>query len=289
MDGSQLLQFLLAGLTLGSIYALVGFSVALVHRASNVLNLAQGEFSMLAAMTAIYMTTVLKAPLVLAIIIPVILGVMGGVVLERAVIRPAQKFPTVMVVMVTVGAAIALEGLAVVLWGPDSYSLAPFSGQDPLPVLGATILPQVLWILGVCIVLSLVFWYLFEKTTVGLSMRACAENPVAAELVGIERQRMTMLAFGLGAGVAAIAGIIIAPIVFTHFLVGLMLTVKGSIAAVLGGINSNLGVILGGFILGMMESLSAGLLPSLYKDVFVLLLLLILLCAKPSGFIAERR
>lgn len=289
MESSQVLQFFLAGLTLGSIYALVGFSVALVHRASNIMNLAQGEFSMLGAMTAIYLTSVLKMPIVPALAVAVVLGSMAGLLLERLAIRPALHFPTIMVVMVTVGAAIALEGFAVVVWGRDSFTLTPFSGQDPIPVFGATILPQALWILGVGIVLSAFFWVFFEKTTIGLAMRASAENRTAAALLGIEEERMKMLAFGLSAGVAALAGILIAPIVFTSFLTGLMITIKGSVAAVLGGINSNVGVILGGLILGMLESLSAGFLPSLYKDVIAVLLLLILLCLKPKGIIGERR
>lgn len=289
MDASQVLQFLLAGLTLGSIYALVGFSVALVHRASTIMNLAQGEFSMLGAMTAIYLTTVTKLPLALAFVIAVLVGAFGGLVLERVVIRPALHFPTIMVVMVTVGAAIAIEGFAVVVWGRDSFTLTPFTGQDPIPVFGATILPQAIWVLGVGVLLSVVFWMFFEKTTLGLAMRAAAENRSAAALIGIEGERVTMIAFGMSAAVAAVAGIIIAPLIFTSFLTGLTITIKGSVAAVLGGIHSNVGVILGGLILGLSESLVAGFLPSLYKDVFAVLLLLILLCLKPNGIMGERR
>lgn len=289
MDASQVLQFLLAGLTLGSIYALVGFSVALVHRASTIMNLAQGEFSMLGAMTAIYLTTVTKLPLALAFVIAVLVGAFGGLLIERVVIRPALHFPTIMVVMVTVGAAIAIEGFALVVWGADSFTLTPFTGQDPIPVFGATILPQAIWVLGVGVLLSIVFWLFFERTTLGLAMRAAAENRSAAALIGIEGERVTMIAFGMSAAVAAVAGIIIAPLIFTSFLTGLMITIKGSVAAVLGGINSNVGVILGGLILGLMESLVAGFLPSLYKDVFAVLLLLILLCLKPNGIIGERR
>lgn len=289
MDTAQILQYILAGLTLGSIYALVGFSIALVHRASNVLNIAQGEFSMLGAMITIYLASVMKLPLLLAAAVAVLLGCIGGVLLERTVIRPALHLPMIMVVMITVGAAIAIQGLAMVLWGSDSFTLAPFSGQEPIPVLGATILPQTLWIVGVSLLLSLFFWLFFEKTTIGLAMRASAENRTAAAYLGIEGRKMTMLAFGLSAGVAAIAGIIIAPIVLTNSMTGLMLTIKGAVAAVLGGINSNYGVILGGLLLGMMESLSAGLLPSLYKDVVAMLILLVLLCLKPGGVIREHR
>jgi len=289
MDASQVLQFLLAGLTLGSIYALVGFSVALVHRASTIMNLAQGEFSMLGAMTAIYLTTVTKLPLALAFVIAVLAGAFGGVLLERVVIRPALRFPTIMVVMVTVGAAIAIEGFALVVWGADSFTLTPFTGQDPISVFGATILPQAMWVLGVGVLLSIVFWLFFDRTTLGLAMRAAAENRSAAALIGIEGERVTMIAFGMSAAVASVAGIIIAPLIFTSFLTGLMITIKGSVAAVLGGINSNAGVILGGLILGLSESLIAGFLPSVYKDVFAVLLLLLLLCLKPNGIIGERR
>ncbi|MCL5959567.1 MAG: branched-chain amino acid ABC transporter permease [Chloroflexi bacterium] len=288
MDPAQLIQYGLAGLTLGSIYALVGFSVALIHRASGILNLAQGEFSMVGAMIVIWLTTSLHLPTPVALVIGLLAGVAAGLLLERTVIRPALQFPTLTVVMVTVGAAMTMQGFVVLVWGPDSFTLAPFSGSTPVQIFGAFITTQAFWILGVSVILSALFWYFFEKTTLGIAMRASAENRLGASLVGIEGQRMTVVAFGVAGGVAAVAGILVAPIVFANFLMGMMLTVKGSIAAVVGGINSNVGVIAGGLVIGLLESYSAGLIPSLYKDVVAVLLLIILLCARPNGLIGER-
>ncbi|HLB11439.1 MAG TPA: branched-chain amino acid ABC transporter permease, partial [Dehalococcoidia bacterium] len=128
----------------------------------------------------------------------------------------------------------------------------------------------------------------FDRTIMGTAMRASAENPLAASLVGIDPRRMTMLAFVLSAGVGAVAGVLIAPIVFMSFMSGITITVKGFVAAVVGGINNNLGVVVGGLTLGLLESFTAGLLPSQYKDVITLGLLIVLLCLRPNGILGAR-
>ncbi len=285
---AQLLQFLLAGLTSGSVYALVAFGLGLIYRTTSILSIAQGEFSMMGAMVAIFLTAKAGLPLPLAFLVALVVTSLAGLVMERFSVRPARGYPTLVIVVMTVGVAMAFEGLVAATIGRDSYILQPFSGDQPIQFMGAAVLPQALWVLGVGILLSAAFWFFFSRTALGIAMRASAENPLGASLVGIRVDRMVMGAFILSAAVGATAGVLIAPIVFTNFLTGLSLTLKGCVAAVLGGINSNVGVILGGLVLGLLESFVAGLFPSMYREVITMGLLLVLLCAMPFGLLGER-
>jgi len=285
---SQAIQILFAGLTLGSVYALVAFGLALVYRATSILNVAQGDFSMLGGMTAIFLAVGLGFPIPAAIAGALLFVIVMALLVERFAIRPAAHFPMLILVIVTVALSMSLQGLALVLWGRDSFSLPAFLGGTPVSFLGAAILPQAIGVLAVCGVVSLGFWAFFDRTMVGIAMRASAENPLAASLIGIDPRRMTMLAFVLSGSVGAIAGILVAPIVFMSFMVGITFTVKGFVAAVVGGINNNLGVVVGGLTLGLLESLIAGIFPSLYKDVITLGLLVVLLCLRPTGILGGR-
>ncbi|MDP2661487.1 MAG: branched-chain amino acid ABC transporter permease [Dehalococcoidia bacterium] len=288
MTTSQAIQILFAGLTLGSVYALVAFGLALVYRATSILNVAQGDFSMLGGMAAIFLAVGLSLPIPVAILGALLFVIAVALLMERFAIRPAAHFPMLILVIVTVALSMTLQGLALVLWGRDSFSLPAFLGSDPISFLGAAILPQAIGVLVVCGIVSLGFWAFFDRTMVGIAMRASAENPLAASLIGIDPRRMTMLAFVLSGSVGAIAGVLVAPIVFMSFMVGISLTVKGFVAAVVGGINNNLGVVVGGLTLGLLESLIAGVFPSLYKDVITLGLLLVLLCLRPMGILGGR-
>ncbi len=288
MTTSQAIQILFAGLTLGSVYALVAFGLALVYRATSILNVAQGDFSMLGGMTAIFLAVGLGFPIPAAIAGALLFVIVMALLVERFAIRPAAHFPMLILVIVTVALSMSLQGLALVLWGRDSFSLPAFLGGTPVSFLGAAILPQAIGVLAVCGVVSLGFWAFFDRTMVGIAMRASAENPLAASLIGIDPRRMTMLAFVLSGSVGAIAGILVAPIVFMSFMVGITFTVKGFVAAVVGGINNNLGVVVGGLTLGLLESLIAGIFPSLYKDVITLGLLVVLLCLRPTGILGGR-
>ncbi len=288
MTTSQIVQILFAGLTLGSVYAMVAFGLSLVYRATSILNVAQGEFSMVGGMTAIYLTVGIGLPIPVAVVAAVLFAAALALGMERFAIRPAAHYPMLIVIMVTVAVSMIVQGLALVLWGRDSFSLPAFLGETPVSVFGASILPQAIGVLVICIVVSLGFWAFFDRTMLGIAMRASAENPLAASLVGIDPRRMTMLAFVLSAGVGAVAGVLIAPIVFMSFMSGITITVKGFVAAVVGGINNNLGVVVGGLTLGLLESLAAGLLPSLYKDVITLGILVVLLCLRPNGILGAR-
>ena len=281
---AQVLQFLIAGLTLGAIYALIAFSFSLIFRTTRIMNIAQGDFSMLGGMAAIAMVGAML-PMPVAVPAAVILVALFGLGMERFIIRRVLKFPRMMIVMITIGVSMIMQGLAVVLWGRDTFTLPHLSGSDPIPVFGAAMLPQTLWILGICAVLSLVFWVFFERTMTGLAMRAAAENRLAASLIGVDPKRVVMISFVLGSAIGALAGTLVAPIVFMSFQIGLLLTSKGITAAIVGGIETNAGAIVGGLAVGLVEAFAAGIFPSIYKDVIALAFLLVVLLAMPNGLI----
>jgi branched-chain amino acid transport system permease protein len=285
MQWSALLQFVLTGLTQGSIYALVAVGFNLVYSATGIINFAQGEFVMLGGLLAVTCYTTLHLPLALAVILPIGVVMLVGAGIHRFAIRPLRQAHLVTLIMVTVGVSVALRGLAQVIWGADSYPLPPFSHADAITLGGASLDPQSLWVLGIAAITGGGLTLFFRYTTAGRAMTACALSPLAARLSGIRVERMNTWAFALAGGVGAIAGAVLAPIALPSFDVGTSLALKGFCAAILGGIGNNTGALLGGLLVGLMESLGAGYISSGYKDAIAFLALLIVLVLRPSGLL----
>ncbi len=281
--GTQLLQYLLSGLSTGAIYALIGIGFSIVYHAIGIINFAQGEFVMLGGMVTLFLLQSLHLPLWAAIPLAVLLASLAGLVFERLAIRPLRKAPPLSLVIVTIGGSILIRGLAMVIWGNDTHRLPSFSGDDPITVAGATLLPQHLWIFGITIALIILNKWFFSHTISGKAMRACSYNPRAAGLVGIDVRRMTMFAFMISAAMGALAGIIAAPLTMTSYDVGIMLGLKGFCAAIIGGMSSGLATVVGGLVLGVLESLGAGLISSGYKDAIAFVILLLILLLRPQG------
>jgi branched-chain amino acid transport system permease protein len=267
VDLATVLQSVLGGLTAGSIYALVAVGVSLIFKVSRVLNLAQGEFLTLGALLAVTFATAVRLPLWLACTLAVA-GVLGvGMLFERLAIRPARGQPMTVLLVITLGTSTLLRGVAQVGWGKDPLSLPAFSGTEPLWVGPVALLPQALWVMGGIATTALALWYFFDHTVAGKAMLAAAENPLAAEMIGIDVVATGRLAFGLSAVVGALAGVLVAPITFVSYDGGTMMGLKGFVAATLGGMGSIPGAIGGGLCLGVLEALIAGYLSSLYRDV----------------------
>lgn len=283
----QLLQFLVTGITVGSTYALVGLGFALIYNASDVVNFAQGEFVMLGAMIAIALLAA-GLPLSLAAIVATLITVLVGLLLERFAIEPALGASVVATIIITIGAAIFLRGIAMLLWGKDFHSLPAFSGDTPIRIGGATLLPQSLWVLGVTVALVVLVRLFFDRTLLGKALLACSFNRAAAQLVGINVRVMLRLAYGLSAGLGALAGILIAPITFSSYEAGVMLGLKGFSAAIVGGIGNPMGAVAGGLLLGVLESLGAGLISSGYKDALAFLFVLMVLFFEPTGLFGHK-
>jgi branched-chain amino acid transport system permease protein len=279
---AQLLQSLLSGLTVGAIYALVALGFAIIYNASHVINFAQGEFVMIGGMAAAAFIDA-GLPLPLSIVFSVGLATLVGLAVE-----PARGAPVVTLIIITIGASILLRGLATLVWDKKIHPLPAFSGEAPIAVGGATLLPQTLWVLGTTLATVAALWWFFNRTLTGSAILAVSHNRLAAQLMGISVRRVLLVSFGLSAALGALAGVLIAPISFTSWDIGVMLGLKGFAAAILGGLGSGPGAILGGLALGLIEALGAGYLSSAYKDVFAFVILLAALVFLPSGLAGRR-
>jgi branched-chain amino acid transport system permease protein len=285
--GSQLLQYVVTGVTVGSLYAMVAIGFNIIYNVTEVINLAQGEFVMLGGLVMVFVHVSLGVPLVLAFCLTVVLVTAVGILLDRLAIRPIRNPSVLTLIIATIGASIVIKGVAMLIWGKDPFDLPAFSGRTPILLGGASIQPQYLWIIGFLIVVAIGLTFFFNKTIVGKAMNACADNPNAARLVGINVQHMVLLSFALSAAIGAVAGITMTPIALMEYDRGAMLAVKGFGAAILGGLGSFAGAICGGLILGLIESLGAGLLSSGYKDAYALIVLLAVLFLRPSGIMGN--
>lgn len=284
----QILQFLLTGITVGSTYALVGLGFAIIYNASDVVNFSQGEFVMIGGMSAVALSAGESGlPLWAAALGAVLITTLVGMALQRFAIAPARGASVVTTIIITIGASIFLRGVALLVWGKDLFALPPFSGDEPIQIGNATVLPQSLWVMGGGVALVLGAQYFFNRTTLGKAILACSCNKTAAHLVGINVGVMLLLAYGLSAAIGAMAGILVAPITFTSYDTGVMLGLKGFSAAILGGMGNPMGAVAGGLLLGLIESLSAGLISSGYKDAIGFIILLLVLFFRPSGLFGK--
>lgn len=280
-------QYLLSGLTTGAIYALVALGFAIIYNASHVINFAQGEFVMIGGMAAAAAFDA-GLPLPLAVVVSIGAATLIGLLLERLAVEPARGASVVTLIIITIGASILLRGLATIVWDKRIHALPAFSGEAPIAIGGATLLPQTLWVLGATLVTVAALWWFFNRTLTGSAILAVSHNRFAAQLMGISVRRVLLVSFGLSAALGALAGVLIAPIAFTAWDVGVMLGLKGFAAAMLGGIGSGPGAIAGGLALGLIEALGAGYLSSAYKDVFAFVILLAALVFLPNGLAGRR-
>lgn len=284
----QLFQYILSGLSNGAIYALIGFGFAVIYNATGIINFAQGEFVMLGAMLTVFFLSVFQIPLVPAIILAIVVSTITGILFERLAIRPLKDAKPLSLIIITIGASIFIRGAAMLIWGKDTHSLPAFSGDDPLYIANATILPQHLWILGLSVLIIIASRIFFNHTIVGKAMRACSYNPRAAGLVGINVKNMVMLSFALSSAIGSMAGIIIAPLTMASYDVGVMLGLKGFCAVIIGGMSSGMGTVMGGLLLGLLESLGAGFISASYKDAIAFIILLLILFIRPEGLFAKK-
>lgn len=288
MSGDLLLQFGVSGITAGSIYALVALGFTLIFNATGIINFAQGQFVMLGGLIATTFANSLGWPLWLAVVAAIALTTVIGAAMERLTIRPMRRRPVFTLIMITLGVSIILETAALLVWGTDPIFLPSFSGDDPIPFLGATLQPQMLWVLGGTVAAMLALAAFYRYTIFGQAMLACAINPDAAASVGINRSRMVMVAFCLAAALGAFGGVLIGPITSTSYSVGLLMALKGFSAAVIGGMGSSLGAVIGGIGLGLVEAFSTGLVSSGYKDALALGLLIVFLVVRPQGLLGGK-
>ena len=284
---AQFLQFLFTGITTGAAYALAALGFTIIYNTSNVINFAQGEFIMLGGM---FSTALLAAglPMPLAIALAIVLTGVAGLIVEKLAIEPARNAEVVTLIIITIGVSLIIRGLIQVWLGKGTHALPPFSGDVPFRIMGASLLPQSLWVLGVALVVMLILGWFFARTRIGKAMLATSYNKLAAQLVGVNTKVILLLSFGLSAVLGAVGGIILAPITYTSYDVGIMLGLKGFVAAVLGGLGGGVGAIAGGLILGIAEAMAAGYISSSYKDAVPFILILLILFFRPGGLFGAK-
>jgi branched-chain amino acid transport system permease protein len=279
----QLIQYLFTGVTVGSIYAMVAVGFNIIYNVTDLINFAQGEFVMLGGLIMVFFTVTAKLPLPLAFVLTIAAVTAVGALMERFTINPLKNASVLTMIIVTIAVSILFKGIAMFVWGKDPYIFPPFSGSKPLFVFGAAIQTQTLWVLFMTAVMVVLMTIFFKKTRYGKAMLACADNPEAARLVGIKVNTMILISFALSAAIGAVAGAVITPISLMEYDRGALLALKGFGAAVLGGLGSFYGAVVAGVLLGIIESMCAGLVSSGYKDAVALLLLLLVLYVRPSG------
>jgi branched-chain amino acid transport system permease protein len=282
---TEALQFLISGLVIGSIYGLSGIAFTGIYNVTGVVNFAQGDKAMIGAMLTISLLAIgMSLPLAAATAI-LATGVVGALI-ERVTMGPIGGHVW-RGIIVTIGVGIVLRGIAVVVWGTEARGLPAFSGTKPIEFFGATITPQSLWVLGITLLLTIALALFFQFTFIGKAFRACAVNPFAARLAGIEVRTMSMIAFVISGVLGAIAGIIVTPITLMQYDAGLALGLKGFVACIIGGFGNPVGAMFGGLILGVTESFSAGYLSSGYKNAIAFVVLLAFLIFRPEGIFGE--
>lgn len=283
---AEFLQFAFSGLTVGAIYALVALGFTLIYNASDVINFAQGEFVMLGGMVTVFAVAA-GVPLPLAALLAVAVAVAVGVTLHRLAIEPARGASAVTLIIITIGASILLRGVAAVVFDKGFHSLPAFAGSEPWQIGGAAVLPQSLIVLVGAGAIVAMLWAFLTGTMLGKALIATSANRLAARLVGINTGAIVGLSFAVSAAIGAIGGILMTPITLTSYDVGTLLALKGFAAAMLGGMGNPIGAVLGGLLVGLLESFGAGYLSSQYKDAIAFLVILAVLFVMPHGLVGR--
>jgi branched-chain amino acid transport system permease protein len=284
-DFPTLLQFLIGGLSVGCIYGLVGIGFSVLYNSSGIINFAQGGFVMLGGMLTYVLYSLVGVPLVLAMLAAIALVSLLGVAIEWTIIRPlrARNASVFMMILATLACQILIENFTLHLIDDKPHSIPYFTPGPPLKFLGAAIGLQVLWIIGVSLLLVFLLGLLYSRTSFGRAMRACAINPDVARILGIKVERMVAAGFMLSAALGAIGGILITPTQYTAFHIGVPFAVSGFIAAIIGGLGNPLGAFIGGIALGVLQAVGVVFIDAGYKNVVAFTILLMLLFFRPQG------
>ncbi|MDQ1483344.1 MAG: branched-chain amino acid transport system permease protein [Actinomycetota bacterium] len=278
---SDLVQLVFSGMALGAVYGLIALGFVAIFSVREIVNLAQGEFASLAGLTATS-AVVAGVPLVLAVVLVVPFVVAVSVAIERLAVRPVRHMTPLVSIILTLGISAALKAFMLLFWGPEAQRLPDFPGKD-FVLGGVSVRSQELWVLGVAAVVAYAVVWFYEHTTAGKALRACAEQPIAARLLGISPRTATMVAFAVAGFTGAVAGVVGSPIYLSSWSGGLTLGLKGFVAATLGGLVSFRVAMLGGLFLGILESLAAGYGATGYRDAVAFVVLLLVLLVRPQG------
>jgi len=299
-----LIQQIINGLVLGSIYALVALGYTMVYGIMGLINFAHGEVVMIGAMVALSTIKLLlnsglpvSLVIVIGLVAAVVVCMLVGYTIERVAYRPLRRAPKLAPLITAIGISIILQNLAMLIWGRSYHSFPPVFPATQYEILGATITTLQIAIVVIAALMMAGLIILIDRTRLGRAMRATSENPPIAQLMGVNINQIISFTFVIGSALAAVAGLMVsANYSIAHYSMGALLGMKAFTAAVLGGIGNIAGAVLGGILLGLIESLGAGYIGDLtggvfgsnYQDVFAFIVLICVLVFKPSGLIGEK-
>ncbi len=280
---SEIGQLLVSGLTIGGIYAILAIGFHVVYVTMRAVNFAHGAVVLLGGLTAFTLLTMVRVHIVAVFVLVMAFGWILGLAFNMVVVNPVRKRDPDSVIMVLVAAAIILDNAAALVWGKEELPFPEFGGSTPLALGGTVIMPQTVWIVGTTVLVVLLVTAFFEYTILGKAIRAVANNPTGARLVGMNPRTMTNYALGLTMALGTLAGLLISPLTFAGGAIAWPLTVKGFTGAILGGISRSSAAILGGLLLGLVEVFAARFVTTGMRDVVVMGILLAVLFLRPQG------
>jgi branched-chain amino acid transport system permease protein len=284
------IQTIVGGLSIGSLYALVALGYSMVYRSMDLVNFGHGSIYMIGTYFGMIFYTGMVAglplPYGLSFIIGVLLTAILGVVLER-VFRPLANLDLTFMLLATIGVGIVLDNLAVIIWGGEGFMVKSPLPEKPIMLGNVAIVPQMLLIIVVSALLMIGLQVFLSKAKVGKAMRASAQDREIASSMGVPVDAMNALTLAIGSGLAAAAGMLAAPIVYVNPAMGSAVGIKGFAAAILGGLGSLPGAIVGGIVFGVIEAISSGYISSAYTKAIAFIILVGVLMIKPSGIVGE--
>lgn len=281
-------QLLVSGLAIGCIYSLVSLGFVITYKSMNILNFAYGEIVTLGAYFGTTLVVSLKLPLWLGLILDLVAMTAVGIAFAYLVYRPLRNKPVRTVVIATIGVSIAIQAVALVIWGPYPKSMPSLGGSKPIELLGLSVLPQHLFIFGITALVIVLLWLLYSRTTIGWKMQAVAQDAEAARLMGINVDIVIILTWIISATLGGLAGFLLAPLFFISVSVGFVAMLKAFAACIIGGMGSFQGALVGGLFIGVAESLLAGYVSSAYKDALTFGVLIVVLLLLPQGLFGEK-
>ncbi|HEV2510326.1 branched-chain amino acid ABC transporter permease [Bosea sp. (in: a-proteobacteria)] len=290
MTLTLLVQSIIAGLTNGFVYGLIGLGIAVVFRGSRIINAMQGDVALIGAVVAYIIGVSLGLPMFAGFLLGIVAGGLTGFLVDRFMIRPTAKRRGTedSFLLVTLGGAFAVSATVLLYFGRDSYILPGVGGNTMVDVFDAAMRVHAIWLIAISTFVVFGLRWFYTKTTVGQAMLAASIDPEGATTLGINVSWMRALTFGLGGLVGGLAGVLVAPLINIQYEMGLLLTLKGFAAAILGGLTSPFGAIFGGVLLGLVEALAVVTISSGYKDVVSMTLLIAIMIVRPQGLFGSR-
>lgn len=289
IDISLYWQSILVGLSNGMVYALIGLGITVVFRGSKIVNAMQGDFALIAGMMAYILMSTLGAGLVLAFLGGILASALCGLLIECTVIRMAQRrgADDSTFLLITLSLAFVVSAAALLFFGRDTHALPGIGGESSFSLFGAAVRVHSAWLIAISLAVVLLLRVFYARTRIGLMMMAASIDPDGAATTGINVAWMRTLTFILGGAVGGVAGVLVAPLITVHYEMGLLLTLKGFGAAVLGGLANPFGAVVGGIVLGLIESVSIVSISSGYKDVISMTLLIGIMILMPNGILGR--